>query len=611
MNYWWDELAIAFSASSQNLADTDSICRSLSLSTNSQFGDVTSNLPMQIFGRIDASLKEEYKSPLGLAQFLASQLQPVLPRHWDAQVSADAPGFINIRFGTTYLEAFAKDLIENQEALLNTLLPSEVWLVEHTSPNPNKAMHIGHLRNNLLAMTLVRLWEQAGRTIHTEAIDNNRGISIARLMLGFLKFARKDEKQDASVEDWIVEPENWHTPDSMGLAPDKFVDKYYVLGAQACENDPAIDQFARDLVVQWEAKNEYVWKLWQHVLDYSYQGQNLTLARLNNRWDHVWHEHEHYEKGKEYVRRGLEAGVFQQTEEGTILTNLEALGLSDTVVEKSDGTSLYITQDLALTALKVQKWHADHYIWVIGPEQSLAMQQMFAVCSQLSEKNLLDGLSIDKSQCEHLAYGTMRLKDGGKMSSRSGNVVYIDDLFDAARDLARAALSERVTSELSAREIDEIAESIGQAAIRFAILRVGRNTTVNFDMHEAIKFDGDTGPYLQYTAVRANNVIAKAGQLSQHQNLDWSEVSDCELSVWRQLPRIIDYWKQAAEMREPSMLAAYLLQLAQAFNEFYQQERIGDAGESEKARRLVLTKAVVTALQIGLSAFGISVPTRM
>ena len=235
----------------------------------------------------------------------------------------------------------------------------KIYEVEHTSPNPNKAMHIGHLRNNVTGMALANIFEAGGIKVIRDEIDNNRGIAIAKLMWGYLKFAKKDKKEITDMKYWNDHQDEWETPEDKGLRPDLFVDELYVKGSEDYKVSEEIENLIKKLVVDWENEDKSTWSLWKKVLDYSYQGQNLTLERLGNKWDKIWREHEHYKAGKEMVTSGLKKGVFKKLPDGAIITQLEKYGIPDTVVVKKDGTSLYITQDLALTKLKKEAFHAN------------------------------------------------------------------------------------------------------------------------------------------------------------------------------------------------------------------------------------------------------------
>ncbi len=312
----------------------------------------------------------------------------------------------------------------------------------------------------------------------------------------------------------------------------------------------------------------------------------------------VWHEHEHYQQGKTYVQEGLEAGIFVRTSEGTVITHLEEYGLPDTVVLKSDGTSLYLTQDIALTDLKHQKHRADKLIWVIGPEQSLALKQLFAVCEQLGIGN--------RDTFEHISYGWMSLKGQGSMSSRKGNVIYIDDLMDEAH---AKAVKEIRHPELLREPIEKVAEKVGLGAIKYSLLRVSRNQDIAFDMEESVRFEGNSGPYIQYAYARMQSILRKAGDFTC--DVQPENVSSAERALLLKIAQYGEVVLESAFSYAPHDLALYIYQLTQACNVLYESEPILQAMESEKLFRLALIQSACMILKDGLGILGIDVVEAM
>jgi arginyl-tRNA synthetase len=557
-------------------------------------GDYAVNVAMQL-----ASILR--RSPLTIAQEIADKLND-LPQI--SRVEVAPPGFINFWLSSDWLKNQLTEITQQKDQFGRTSWGhGKTWLIEHTSPNPNKAMHLGHLRNNVTGMAIANLWEAQGIHVIRDAIDNNRGIAIARLMWGYLKFARKDESTPVQINHWYEHPEHWKTPEEANERPDRFMDKLYTLASADCKENAESEQTVRQMVVDWENKDKQNWALWATVLEYVYQGQNLTLARLGSRWDHVWHEHEHYEEGKRYVAEGLARGIFQQLDTGVILTDLEEYKLPDTVVQKSDGTSLYITQDLALTHLKKETFHPDHIYWVIGPEQSLALQQLFAVCEQL-------GIG-EREEFTHLSFGYMSIKGQGKMSSRLGNVVYIDDLIDQAKDEVLTYM--KLGDFGSEQERQDVAEQIAVGSVKYSILKVGRTTDTAFDFDTALSIEGDAGPYLQYTYARSQALERKAG-LSPDETLELPEgytYNDQEEMVLRWLYRYPEVIKAAGLQYSPNLLASYLYELAQRFNTFYNQHQVVTGDNQTQTFRLLLTRATGQVLKNGLALLGIETPQKM
>ncbi len=509
----------------------------------------------------------------------------------------DGQGFINFWLKKDYLLTELSEILKAGDDYGKTeWAKGKTFEVEHTSPNPNKAMHLGHLRNNVTGMAIANLFEAGGAKVIRDAVDNNRGIAIAKLMWGYLKFAKKDGDEGKDIEYWFTHQDEWSTPDDLGLRPDRFVDEYYVKGSEDFKNKP-VEEEVRQIVVDWEAEDKKTWALWKIVLDYSYAGQALTLARLGNQWDRVWHEHEHYKEGKVWVEKGIKKGVFKVLPDGAVLTNLEKFGLTDTIVIKSDGTALYITQDLALTALKRKTYKADKLYWVIGPEQSLDLKQMFAVCEQLGIGKVTD--------FTHIPYGYMSIKGQGKMSSRAGNVVYIDQLLDMASEEIKKVTKKR---DYSKAEEDETAEILGVGSVKYSILKVGRMTNMAFDLESSISFEGDSGPYLNYVYVRTLGVAKKAGKTDL--TIGNKDLNESETSLLRYLCRFPEIVTSAGEDMSPNIICSYLFELAQKFNIFYGQGPIVGSGVAE-GRRLALNKAVGRTIKNGLRLLGIKVVEKM
>lgn len=545
-----------------------------------------------------AAAKELRVAPFAIAEELAVFLSNA---HIDGveKVEAMKPGYVNVTLSSAFFVDLIAEINGAGEAYgTNDSLAGSVWALEHTSPNPNKAMHLGHLRNSLVGMSLGRVLEANGAQVIYEAVDNNRGIAIAKLMWGFLAHMKKEEGVPTDISYWQTHKDAWHTPQSRDMLPDLFVSECYVLGDQDCK-DPATEGIVRGFVVSWEAGDEAVWELWSHVLAYSYAGMDRTLARLGSRWDYVWHEHEHYQKGKDYVEKGLVQGIFKKLEDGAVLTDLASFNLPDTILLKRDGTSLYITQDLALTALKKAKHHPDRMLWVVGPDQTLALRQLFAVCEQL-------GIAEQKD-LTHVSYGYVGLKDedGGfkKMSSRAGTVVLIDDVLDTVRD----ALIARMEGE--GREGDlllraEKAEILARAAVKFSFLKPDRTQDLNFDVENSIETKGDSGIYVMYAYVRTQSILRKAQALGRP--VGGIVASD---DVGQEVAQLLLFFPHVVvhAMDDLSVhhVAQYLLEVCSAFNHWYSTETILDDGLDE-AYKLAIVAAVGTVLKNGLTLMGIT-----
>ncbi len=551
-------------------------------------GDYATNVAL-------ALAKSAAKSPKAIAEELKTEIEKDLPKEI-SKVEVAGPGFLNFYLSREFFAESVGDILKDKDTFgLGDIYKDETWEIEYASPNPNKAMHLGHLRNVVTGLAVSNIVEAVGAKVIRDMVDNNRGIAIAKLMWGYLKFARKEESTSSEIGYWRDHKDLWFTPDEKGIRPDRFVDDLYVKGSEDAK-DPEISKTVRGLVVAWENRDSLVWELWKHVLQYSYDGQKMTLDRLGAKFDYVWHEHEHYEKGKQYVKEGLAKGVFEKLEDGAILTRLFSYGLSDTIVEKNDGTALYITQDIALTDLKKKKFNADKQVWIIGPEQSLAMKQVFAVC---------DALGIGKfSDFIHIPYGYMSIKGKGKMSSREGTVIYIDEVINESKEIVRAKIKEGFTDD----EREEIAEKVAVGAVKFSLLKVSRMGDISFDFDTSLDFNGDSGPYLQYALVRSFAISDKAESLGIKASSDnpFEEAILLEKILYR-FPEIVE---KAATFYEPTAIATYLVELVSAFNRFYAENTIvSDAPDSPY--RVAITEAFGTVMERGLRLLGIPVLEKM
>jgi arginyl-tRNA synthetase len=553
-----------------------------------EHGDISNNASLKYS-------KDLGKNPMDLARDAADWLKNKNIEEIE-DVKFAEPGYVNIFLNSKFTKEVLEDIILLGDKYGSSeLLKGEKWVVEHTSPNPNKAMHLGHLRNNLIGMSIARLLEYSGATVICDSVDNNRGIAIAKLMWGFLLSMKKNDEVPTSIDYWQSNPSKWSTPEDLNMPPGRFVAECYVSGETDFKNSQSVEEKVRDLVVKWENNDPTVRKLWEHVLKYSYQGINQTLSRIGNRWDKTWHEHEHYQEGKEFVKEGLKKGIFVKLEDGAVLTNLEKYNLPDTILLKNDGTSLYITQDIALTALKKKEYKAKKLVWVIGPEQSMAMKQMFAICEQLGIGTLSD--------FTHIPYGYVGLKTKEgfkKMSSREGTVVLIDDVLDTVKE----KISEKLLVDNRGNNNDiNLSEKLALAAVKFSLLKAERMQGVAFDVTNSIEVHGDTGVYLLYTYARINSILRKAdseGLLVEPQQID---IADNIVKILSSFGSVV---QKSLESYSAHHISQYLLQLSSAFNSWYSQEKILNDSQSQP-HKLAVAKAVACVIKNGLAILGIDV----
>lgn len=562
-----------------------------------EFGEYTTNIAMRF-------ARELNMTPLDLADDCAAFLRASMVQGIE-KVMAVQPGFINI-----YLTAEAK--VQHANTILkkggsfgeNKKYTGEKWVVEHTSPNPNKAMHLGHLLNNLIGMSIVRLLKKSGAEVMSDAIYNNRGIAIAKAMFGYLDYMKKNPATPTDIEHWVQNKSEWYTFEEKEMKPDLFITECYIQGEKSIVDNAENERIVRQMVVDWENKDESVWQLWDFVLQIAYTGIDCTLSRLNSHWDKVWYEHEHYQKGKDYVLKGLEQNIFQKLEDGAILTNLEAnYNLPDTILLKSDGTSLYITQDIALTDLKKKTYTADKLIWVIGPDQSMAMKQLFAVCEQLGIGKVGD--------FTHVPYGYVGLRDEGgafkKMSSRGGTVVLIDDVIDEVKNTIRQRFDKE--DRHLAEDRDSLAEKLALGAVKFAFLRSDRKQDISFDIEQSVDVQGDSGMYVMYTYARMRSILRKAGSEASGPITKPVELGE-EAGLLRSLLYFEDVILKSVNDLSVHHVSQYLLEVCSEFNSWYGKEIILDSSEKE-AYRLSVVEAASLIIKNGLDLLGIETVDEM
>ncbi|MFA7301851.1 MAG: arginine--tRNA ligase [Candidatus Shapirobacteria bacterium] len=573
-----------------NIKGVDQVVVDFERTSDQKFGDFSTNVAMK-YSKILKS------NPTELAKEIVSYLQSKKLESIQ-KVEFISPGFINLFIDHAFFKNYLLEIIkEGPNFGKNQILKDQRWVVEHTSPNPNKAMHLGHLRNNLVGMGIVRILKWNGAEVISDAVYNDRGIAIAKLMYGFLVHMKKNNSALSEISYWLSNKNSWYTPEEKGIKPDAFVTECYVLGEQDFKKDVDSEKETRDLVVKWENNDLMVWELWKHVLGYAYQGINDTLNRLGNHWDKIWYEHEHYQKGKDLISRGLKEGAFQTLEDGAVLTDLKKYNIPDTILLKKDGTSLYITQDLALTFLKKNEYNADKLVWIIGPEQSLAMKQLFAVCEQLGIGKVED--------FTHVPYGYVGLKDeeGGfkKMSSRDGTVVLIDDVIDIIKNKIKNGFSEEKNIEKA--KLDELSERLAVGAIKFSILRSDKTQNLTFDINQSIDVHGDSGVYVMYSYVRTQSILRKVKK-EIPENIKFPNIFGEEEALLRSLLYFPETIKRSQEELSVHYIAQYLLELSSNFNSWYAKEVILDGSETEDYK-IAITKAVGIIIKNGLGILGI------
>ena len=469
-------------------------------------------------------------------------------------------------------------------------------MVEYLSPNTNKPLHLGHLRNAALGISVSRLLEATGHWLVKSILINDRGVHICKSMLAWERFG-----QGA-------------TPESEGMKGDHFVGKWYVRYAVESEKDPTLEQNIQEMLKKWEAGEPDTLALWKKMNQWVYDGFAETYRRFGMDFDVFYYESDTYKLGKDVIAEGLKKDVFTRDERGNIVYPLpqalfgtEKGGASKKVtVLRPDGTSLYITQDIGTAILKVTEHHLDSSVYVVGSEQEHHFKCLFSMLGALGY--------AWASNCHHLSYGMVYLPEG-KMKSREGKVVDADDLIAGMAELAEEEIRRRDPEHrLSDDEIKHRAAVIGVGAIKYYLLRVRPSQSINFDPVESISFDGFTGPYCQYAYARIFGILEKAGSRGRESHaVDCARLGNLEELLL--LKMLIQFPEEVASgMAEynPSRVAVHVFNTAKAFNQFYNKHAVLQAGSHElTAARLALIKAAAVVLKRGLNLLGIDVLENM
>lgn len=447
-------------------------------------------------------------------------------------------------------------------------------MVEFSSPNTNKPLHVGHLRNDSIGMSISLLLEATGHKVTKTNLVNDRGIHISKSMLAYQKWGKGNKPNKKS---------------------DHFVGDFYVLFNKHAKEDSSLDAEAQFLLKKWENKDRETIALWKKMNKWAIDGFKETYKNFGSSFD-VWlKESDFFNKAKPLIQKGLDSGVLFEDDDGAIIAKLEHHNLPNKVVQRSDGTSIYITNDLALTKHKFEKFKLDKAIWVVGSEQNLYFQQLFKIFEQLGFKWA--------KQCKHRTYGMVYLPEG-KMKSREGTVVDADDLMDEMKSLADKEIKERYP-KLSKAEREKRAKAISLAAIKFYMLRIDEIKDLLFNPKESISFEGETGPYIQYTYARAKSILRKAKKASKKPDLSLLQ-TDSEKQIVTLLYNFPEVVENAASSLRPHKVCHFLIELASAFNSFYHSTPVIKAETPELATaRLALVEATAQVLKNGLKLLNI------
>ncbi len=512
-------------------------------------------------------------------------------------------GFLNLSISSAYwLDSFTQMAADENFGMAAPT--NRTVMIEYSSPNTNKPLHLGHIRNNLLGYSVAQILKANGNNVIKVNLVNDRGIHICKSMLAWQLYGGGE------------------TPASSGMKGDHLVGKYYVefdkhykaqikelveggmSEDEAKKSAPIILQ-AQEMLRKWEAKDPAVYELWQTMNGWVYEGFDVTYKALGVDFDKVYYESETYLLGKSLVQNGLDKGVFYRREDGSVWINLEADGLDEKLLLRGDGTSVYMTQDLGTALSRFEENKLDDMIYVVGNEQNYHFQVL---------KLVLKKLGYDWSDnIYHLSYGMVELPEG-KMKSREGTVVDADDLIASMVDTAREMSNELGKLDgCTEEEANAICTMVGLGALKYFILKVDPKKTMLFDPRESIDFNGNTGPFIQYTHARICSVLRKA----EEQGIDYkshanSELLSEEVELIKSLGDFPAVIASAAENFAPSMIAAYAYDLAKTFNGYYHDHSILREENDEKRRmRLQLAALVARTISKAMKLLGIDVPERM
>ena len=516
-------------------------------------------------------------------------------------------GFLNISIDKSYWIQQLEIIEQNntfgyQEVTEN----SPLVMVEYSSPNTNKPLHLGHIRNNLLGYSLSEILKANGFKVVKTNIVNDRGIHICKSMLAWQKFG------------------NGATPQSIGKKGDHLVGDFYVkfdkeykkqvdeLKAQGQSEDDAKRNAplmieAQDMLRKWEANDNEVRALWNEMNSWVYDGFNETYKRLGIDFDKIYYESSTYLEGKSKVEEGLSKGIFYKKEDGSVWANLIDEGLDEKLLLRADGTSVYMTQDIGTAKLRFEDYPIDKMIYVVGNEQNYHFQVLSILLDKL-------GFSWGKDLV-HFSYGMVELPEG-KMKSREGTVVDADDLMDEMINTAKETSQELgKLNNQNESELNNIATIVGLGALKYFILKVDPRKNMLFDPKESIDFNGNTGPFIQYTHARIKSVLRK----SEEQNINIAttipatiSISEKEAGLIRQLSTFPEIVKQAGKEYSPSVIANYIYDLVKEYNQFYHDFSIlKEENEDLRSFRLLLSKNVAKIISLGMNLLGIKVPERM
>ncbi|EKD93958.1 MAG: hypothetical protein ACD_28C00016G0008 [uncultured bacterium] len=530
-------------------------------------------------------------SPRTVAESLMENMEKP---SWIHSLEIAGPGFINFFISPLYLIENVKTILKKGTVYgCSDTKKKDRILIEYSSPNTNKPLHLGHARNNVLGMALAKLLEANGHEVIKTQNMNDRGIHICKSMAAYRRVGRNT------------------SPESLERKSDHFVGDYYVKYAQILAEDPSIEEEAKTMLKQWEEADPEVRNLWGKMNAWALKGFETTYATIGSHFNNTTFESDISENGRALIEKALEEGKVERVEGGAIAMDLSAEGLGDPetgrkILIRSDGTTMYITQDIQLAVQRMKDGNIDRIIYVVGNEQDYHFKVLFKI---------LEKLGYDwAKQCHHLSYGMVDLPTG-KMKSREGTTVDIDNMLEELETLVDKELAQREL-KYDDQEKHHLRESIALAALKYYLLKVDAKSRMIYDPASSLDFQGDTGPYLQYTHARIHSILKRVddskNDLSQEIIAEFLEEPE-ELALLRKLQLYPEWIAECADSYRIHPLALYLNELAQELNIFYAKHTVlnPEISSEKRAARLQLIAAVAQVLKNGLKILGIEAVERM
>jgi arginyl-tRNA synthetase len=553
------------------------------------------NLTLVVFPFV----KMAHKSPEQTGQ----ELGEYLVEHCEAISKYNVvKGFLNLSIANaTWLQLLADINKDDHFGEKQSKEDSPLVMIEYSSPNTNKPLHLGHVRNNLLGWSLAQIMQANGNKVVKTNIVNDRGIHICKSMLAWLKWG------------------NGETPESSGKKGDHLIGDYYVafdkhyrdeikdLVAQGMDEEQAKQEAplikeAHEMLVKWEKNDPEVRALWEKMNSWVYAGFDETYKKMGVSFDKIYYESQTYLKGKAKVEEGLAKGLFERHEDNSVWADLTNEGLDQKLLLRSDGTSVYMTQDIGTAEMRFHDYPIDKMIYVVGNEQNYHFQVLSILLDRL-------GFKWGK-ELTHFSYGMVELPNG-KMKSREGTVVDADDLMELMEeDAYKTSMESGKFDDMTEKERHEIARIVGMGALKYFILKVDARKNMLFNPEESIDFNGNTGPFIQYTYARIRSILRKATGMTSMTST--TSLNDKEIELIQKMSEYGAAVEQAGKDFSPSGIANYCYELTKVFNQFYHDYSIlNEPDEQKKQMRLVLAKNVAKVIKNGMALLGIEVPERM